>query len=242
VRTDGTGATDASGHGDAAGAPLGPRQTRRRAQREAMLVAATDLARRGGYEAVQMRDIAVAVGMSPGSVYNYFDSKDHLLSTIMVDWTQAFAERVERRPPTGANTADRIVEVYERASRTLVREQDLSLALLTAVRLYASTSHDRRAKEAVMDLLSAAVRHAFEPDFPETDREEIVRILSHVWYALLIGWSAGWETLDEIQAEIRMAANRLVAPFEAPAPPAPATRPKAARVTPAAPKAKRPKV
>jgi AcrR family transcriptional regulator len=216
VRTDDEGA-----------APLGPRQTRRLAQREAMLAAAIELARSGGYEAVQMRDIAVAVGMSPGSVYNYFDSKDHLLSTLMVDWTKAFAERVEQRPPTGGTTADRIVEVYERASRTLVREQNLSEALLTAVRLHSRTSHDRRAKEAVMDLLSAAVRHAFEPGFPAHDREEIVRILSHVWYALLIGWSAGWETLDEIRTEIRMAADRLTAPFEAALVPAKPRRRKA---------------
>jgi hypothetical protein len=66
-----------------------------------------------------------------------------------------------------------------------------------------------------MGLLSSAVHEAFGPEFPQQDQDEIVRILSHVWYALLIGWSAGWHTPEQIQEEIRIAAQRLVAPVEA---------------------------
>jgi len=197
------------------GEPIGVREARRLAQREAMLTAAIGLAREGGYDAVQMRDVAEAVGMSPGSVYNYFDSKDHLLSTIMVDWTNAFAERIARRPPTAGTTADRIAEIFARASRTLAKEQRLAEALLTAVRQYARAAEDTAAKDAVMGLLSNAVHQAFGPEFPRDDQDEIVRILSHVWYALLIGWSAGWHTPEQIQDEIRVAAERLVGPVEA---------------------------
>lgn len=179
-----------------------------------MLKAAVELARVGGYDAVQMRDVAEAVGMSPGSVYNYFDSKDHLLSTLMVDWTNAFADRVARRPPTDGSTVDRVVEVFQRASSTLARQKNLADALLTAVRQYARASDDLAPKEAVNGQLSVAVHHAFGPEFPTADQDEIVRVLSHVWYALLIGWSAGWQTPDQIRAEIRIAAERLITPVE----------------------------
>lgn len=209
---------------------LGVRETRRLAQRDAMLRAAVELARVGGYEAVQMRDIAEAVGMSPGSVYNYFDSKDHLLSSIMVDWTKAFAQRIAKRPPTDGSTVDRVVEVFDRASSTLTREQRLAEALLTAVRQYARAADDTAPKDAVMGLLSSAVHEAFGPEFPERDQDEVVRILSHVWYALLIGWSAGWHTPEQIRDEIRIAAERLITPVEATlTPPSPATPPKRPR-------------
>jgi TetR/AcrR family transcriptional regulator, cholesterol catabolism regulator len=203
------------GDGGAGGSAAGVRETRRLAQRTAMLQAAVELARVGGYDAVQMRDVAVAVGMSPGSVYNYFESKDHLLSTLMVDWTTAFARRIEERPPTTGTTVDRVVEVFHRASRTLAREQNFAEALLTAVRQHARASDDLAPKEAVNELLASAVHHAFGPEFPEADRREIVRVLSHVWYALLIGWSARWFTPDQMREEIRIAAERLIAPVEA---------------------------
>lgn len=217
------GAADASGRsaGDGTtdaevieGEVLGVRESRRLAQRAAMLKAAVELARAGGYEAVQMREVAEAVGMSPGSVYNYFDSKDHLLSTMMVEWTAAFTARVARKPPTEGRTADRVVEVFRRANTTLAREQNLAEALLTAVRQYARVSDDLAPKEAVNSQLSAALHLAFRPDFPAVDQDEIVGVLSHVWYALLIGWSAGWQTPEQIEAEIRIAAERLIDPVE----------------------------
>lgn len=203
-----------SGRRSAATSESPSREDRKQAQRQAMLDAALDLARRGGYDAVQMRDIADAVGMSPGSVYNYFQSKDHLLSTLMIDWTTAFADRIEHRRPEGDNTADRIVDIFERASRTLTGDRDATEAMLVAVRHHARASRDAAAKEAVNDLLARALQHAFAADFPRQDRDEIVRILSHVWYALLIGWAAGWTSPDQIRADIAVSARRLTEPVE----------------------------
>ena len=196
----------------ASGSPT--REDRKLAQREAMLHAALELARAGGYDAVQMREVAEAAGMSPGSVYNYFRSKDHLLSTLMVDWTTSLVAGVERRPPSSTTTAGRIVEIFERASRTLTSERQLTEALLAAIRHHARASHDAAPKEAVNDLLAGALRHAFSPEFPAADRDEIVRILSHVWYALLVGWAAGWTSPEQICADLTIAAQRLTEPVE----------------------------
>jgi hypothetical protein len=143
----------------------------------------------------------------------------------MVDWTKAFAQRIAKRPPTDGTTVDRVVEVFDRASSTLTREQRLAEALLTAVRQYARAADDTAPKDAVMGLLSSAVHEAFGPEFPERDQDEVVRILSHVWYALLIGWSAGWHTPEQIRDEIRIAADRLITPVEGTLTPPSAVKP-----------------
>ena len=189
-------------------------ETRKRAQRHEMLAAARELARRGGYDAVQMRQIADAVGMSPGSVYNYFQSKDHLLSALMVEWTKALADQVDRRPPQGATTAERIVDVLDRARRGVAAERNLAEAVLAAVRHHARATADPGDSQEIGDHLHRALASAFPADFPEQDRDEILMILSQVWYAALIGWVAGWVSADEMHERMAVTASRLTIPYE----------------------------
>ena len=53
------------------------------ARRERVIAAAVDLASEGGYDAVQMRDVATTAGVALGTIYRYFSSKDHLLAETM---------------------------------------------------------------------------------------------------------------------------------------------------------------
>ena len=50
------------------------------ARRQRVLVAALELGADGGYDAVQMRDVATTAGVALGTIYRYFSSKDHLLA------------------------------------------------------------------------------------------------------------------------------------------------------------------
>jgi AcrR family transcriptional regulator len=56
------------------------------ARRERVLQTALDLGRRGGYDAVQMRDVAAEAEVALGTIYRYFSSKDHLLAAALVAW------------------------------------------------------------------------------------------------------------------------------------------------------------
>ena len=55
--------------------------------------------REGGYEAVQMRDVAARANVALGTIYRYFSSKDHLLAAVMVEWCRDLERRVGLRPP-----------------------------------------------------------------------------------------------------------------------------------------------
>jgi len=69
------------------------------ARRQRVIAAALDLSSAGGYDAVQMRDVAVKGEVALGTIYRYFTSKDHLLAAVLVDWMIDLERRVGLRPP-----------------------------------------------------------------------------------------------------------------------------------------------
>src|ERR1700738_360366 len=63
-----------------------------------------DLASSGGYDAVQMRDVAATAHVALGTIYRYFSSKDHLLAATLVEWTRDLQRRgaAAPRPPSSS--------------------------------------------------------------------------------------------------------------------------------------------
>lgn len=64
-----------------------------------IITAALDLSNRKGFQAMSLRDLSRASGVSMGGLYAYFDSKTTLLNMILSEVTAA-VERVLSTPPT----------------------------------------------------------------------------------------------------------------------------------------------
>ena len=90
---------------------------RQAARRDRVIEAAMELANEGGYDAVQMREVAARADVALGTLYRYFSSKDQLLVAAMAHWTRQLEGRLAERPPPGDTPADRVIEVLLRASR-----------------------------------------------------------------------------------------------------------------------------
>src|SRR3990172_6772256 len=56
-----------------------------RTRRSRIIGSAVRLAASGGYDAVQMREVAADSKVALGTLYRYFPSKDHLLASAMLD-------------------------------------------------------------------------------------------------------------------------------------------------------------
>ena len=69
------------------------------ARRDRVIQAALELAEEGGYDAVQMRDVATTASVALGTIYRYFTSKDHLLAAALVEWSGDLKRRLAVRPP-----------------------------------------------------------------------------------------------------------------------------------------------
>jgi AcrR family transcriptional regulator len=177
------------------------------ARRQRVLDAATKLAAEGGYDAVQMRDVAQEAGVALGTIYRYFASKDHLLAACQVEFARGIQQRLAEHPARGGTAADRVVDVLRRATRRTEAEPLLMAAMVTAI-----SSPDpavepcQREVTAVMGALLAAPMRDLDPEL----RDGIVRTLSHVWYSALLGWVNGWATVGAVGDELESAARLLL--------------------------------
>src|SRR3974390_781712 len=89
------------------------------ALRQRVVDAAMELGLEGGYEAVQMRDVAARADVAMGTVYRYFTSKDHLLAATLVHWVEQLDARMAQQPARGPKSAERVLDVLDRGLRAM---------------------------------------------------------------------------------------------------------------------------
>lgn len=177
------------------------------ARRQRVLDAAMALGLEGGYEAVQMRDVAARADVAMGTVYRYFASKDHLLASCLVYWVEQLEARLAQQPATGARAADRVLDALDRALRAMARQPRLVGAVFMSL-----SSPDpgavacRRQITIVMErIVTRAVGESSPPDLANR-----ARMIGHVWYSALVGWISGWSPMSRVHDELRVAVGLLL--------------------------------
>jgi len=177
------------------------------ARRQRVLVAALQLGADGGYDAVQMRDVAASAEVALGTIYRYFPSKDALLAAAMVEWMEDLERRVTTRAPQGQTTTERVYDVLRRAVATMERQPKLAEAVITAL-----TSDDREAggaSTATTDVMQRVMLRAFPEGTDPTMEANIARVLGHVWFSCLVAWSNGVGDLAWVGDELETACHLL---------------------------------
>ena len=172
-----------------------------------MILTALELAAEGGYDAVQMRDVAARANVALGTIYRYFTSKDALLASAMVQWMAELEDTVLARPPAGRTTADRVMDVLGRALRAMEREPQLTRAVVAAL-----TAGDAAGIEAFGQTTSALariMRPAFPADVEPALEASMARMLGHIWWSTMISWSNGMGDMTWVSQELAEAAGLL---------------------------------
>ena len=177
------------------------------ARRTRVIEAALELASEGGYDAVQMRDVAATASVALGTIYRYFTSKDHLLAAALVEWSGDLQKRLAERPPRGDTTADRVVDVVRRAHRSMERNPRLAAALITAVTAPDPTiaEYQQQMMAVLRDVLSLPMG-----DVDEERRQGVLHVLTHVWFSTLLHWVNGWYGPGQVGDELELAARLLL--------------------------------
>jgi TetR/AcrR family transcriptional regulator, cholesterol catabolism regulator len=183
---------------------LTPNQAARRAR---VLDAALALATEGGYDAVQMRDVASRAQVALGTIYRYFASKDHLLAACQLEIWRELELRLDARPLTGATAADRVIDLFGRLMRPVEREPLQAAALITA-----SSSPDPAVRECQLEMIGLQ-DSVFAGAMGELDvarKAHIAQVLRQVWFAALLGWVNGWTDAKAVTVDFEIAVQLLL--------------------------------
>lgn len=174
---------------------------------------AVDLAEKGGFEAVRLRDVASHAGVALGTLYRRFRSKEDLLLAALEQETEDLRGRFERRPPEGATPLERVTVFFQVTTRALCRRPNLARALIRAI---ATGEPELTQKVAafhtdMVQLVTSALRGAPPSEEEPTEEERLIAdVLQRVWFASLVGWNNGLHGQAGIVDQTRSAAELLL--------------------------------
>lgn len=167
------------------------------ARQERMLDVATRLAAAGGFDAVQMRTVALDADVALGTLYRYFPSKEQLYATVLVEWSAGFP--TARRDASGDSDEERLRITLHRAVRAYERRPTF-YRLITAlqavpdpavVELFQRFSGQFEA--AMLDALATT---------DERDARVVVAAAGAFLHARLLAWTRGLASLREVRGDL----------------------------------------
>ena len=185
----------------------------RAATRDRLIDAAIALATEGGYDAVGIRQVAAAAGVSVPTAYQHVSSKDELLVEALMALGSRSTEGVRQRRPAGDSPAERLSRVFRRIMREAARKPLLYQALYRA---YVSSAPALTDVDGVIGFgpeRAAWIGHTLRAGDPrhhsDEELEAAARILSCLFLGAMVGVAAGRD-VDEVVAILDEATHRLL--------------------------------
>jgi TetR/AcrR family transcriptional regulator, cholesterol catabolism regulator len=188
-------------------------------KRVRILETAIELAEKGGYENVRLRDVAAQAEVALGTLYKRFPSKESILIAALELEAEKLEKRMSKRPVEGPTPLERIIEFFNTASQALFRKPNLGRAVLRALTSgdqeltgQVATFHQRMA-----NLIIAAWRGApageLDPD-PTNSEQLVAFIMQQIWFSALVGWMGGLITKPMVLEQLRMTLTLLLRGLE----------------------------
>ena len=183
-----------------------------------ILDVAIELAEKGGFDNVRQRDVAAAAGVALGTLYKRFRSKEDILCAALDREAEELERRMEKNPIKGDSPLERATALFTLMTKGLCRKPNYARAVIRAM---ASGVPETAGKIAayhgrVSGLLIAAMRGVGRLTFsdartspPTKDELRIAGILQQLWFANLVGWSAGLFPQNEIVDHLHDAGGLL---------------------------------
>ncbi|MDP2772360.1 MAG: TetR family transcriptional regulator [Nocardioides sp.] len=181
-----------------------------RDRRKRILDATFELAKEGGFDAVQMRAVADKADVALGTLYRYFPSKIHLLVSALGRELEVAEGVLRERPIPGDTTSERVIYVLKKTTRGLQGDPHLTEALTRAF-MFADGSVANEIHTVGMTLTSMLTQ-AMHPGATElTDQDvAIARVIGDVWLSALVAWVTGRSTAAETSAHMENAVRLLL--------------------------------
>jgi AcrR family transcriptional regulator len=172
---------------------------------------AIELAEKGGYEAVRLRDVASHAGVALGTVYKRFRSKEDILVAALDRDTASFEELLREQAIPGGCASMRANTFFQLATQAFLAKPNFARAVLRAVASgdQGVTEKVARFHGRVTRLVNLAMLGG-EARVPTDEEIRVAEILQDIWFAALVGWMGGLHDVEQIHANIQFASERLL--------------------------------
>ena len=188
-------------------------------RRDKILDVAVNLAEEGGFDNVRQRDVAAHAGVALGTLYKSFRSKEEILAAALEREAEVLERKMESSPAQGDTPLERAGVFFQAVTRALLRKPNFARAVLRAM-----TSGEPEVTKNVVayqgrmyGLIIAALRGVGRLSYsdatmsPPSKRESTVAyFLLQVWFAELVGWSAGLIDEPAIREHMKNAATLVL--------------------------------
>ncbi len=179
----------------------------KRERRDRIVAAAQQLMLDVDYERIQVKDVAERAGVSLGTLYRYFNSKEHLFACVLLAWSSSFGAHLDQAAP--GPTLDNVKAVYRRAARAFERQPRVY-----AVLIQVQGSADPHAREAYREFAqrqSGAFASVLDSSrLSEDKRRDVIAVMNAVLDQNLRTWQLGLQPADAVATAIDRAADLLL--------------------------------
>src|SRR5262245_47844099 len=178
-----------------------------------IVMAAIELAEKGGFEGVRLRDVAAHAEVALGTLYRRFRSKEDLLLAALELQMESLEHRVADLPLTGGQPLDRVHEFFQITTEGMCARPHLARALVRAVVAGGPDLSQRVAAfhHRMEAMIVRALRGAGTGTPPTELERRVGQALVNVWFASLTGWASGLHGVDQIVSDTRSAADLILA-------------------------------
>lgn len=189
-------------------APAEANSPEQRARNLRILRAAARIGADKGLDGVQMVEVAKVAGVAIATLYRYFPSKTHLFTAVMAEQVDRFSEKAPR-PKPGTSPENAVADLLVLASRRLLRRPKLAIAMLQSANAAnaAAVADTGRIDATFRDI----VLRTLGIDEPMATDITLVRLLMQCWYGVLQSSLNGRMSLPDMEGDIRIACQLLLA-------------------------------
>ncbi len=177
-------------------------ETLRAQRRRELLQAAQRVFARDGFHAANVADVAAEAGVSQGTVYHYFDSKDALLMAVFEAWeTEHLRDELDSAVETESTAADRLVNLAQAAAARVHASPDLlgaEVEFWSHIPRNASIRKGFRKMFAQMATdLGQTIQHGVDTgEFRPVNTDALARLLIATCDGLVLQWLADKKSVD----------------------------------------------
>jgi AcrR family transcriptional regulator len=186
-----------------------------RAFRASQVIAAVNaLASEGGYEAVQMREVARRAQVALATLYRYYPSKEDLIRAAAEAEVESLRVDIIERPPRGTSAGARAASVFIRAFHAMKRNPGFTHAAMTVFHtprpLMSARPISDTERKSLVDIAAMAAWGANH----ETSEDEYVVLfaIEAIMNNGVISWLSGRLTADFVERGLSLAGERLISP------------------------------